>query len=111
MLGPLSIKQVDKLGSVKHVDKEYKMNDTINKFLLAGNKCILLENDKACLQHSMAYGDFQDRRTASDELLCDKAFNIAKNPKYDEYQRALASMVYKCFDKNTAGGAAENGNM
>ena len=40
MLGPLSIKQVDKLGSIKHVDKEYKMNDTINKFLLAGNKCI-----------------------------------------------------------------------
>ena len=71
----------------------------------------MLENDKACLQHSMVYGDFQDRRTASDELLCDKAFNIAKNPKYDEYQRALASMVYKCFDKNTAGGAAENGNM
>ena len=45
----------------------------------------MLENDKACLQHSMAYGDFQDRRTASDELLRDKAFNIAKNPKYDEY--------------------------
>ena len=44
----------------------------------------------------MAYGDFKDltRRTASDKVLHDKAFNIAKNPKYDEYQHRLASMVY-----------------
>ena len=49
----------------------------------------------------MAYGDFKDlaRRTDSDKGLRDKAFNIAKNPKYDEYQRGLASMVYKFFDK------------
>ena len=47
----------------------------------------------------MAYGDFKDlkRRTFSDKVLRDKAFNIAKNPKYDGYQRWLASMVYKCF--------------
>ena len=53
----------------------------------------------------MAYGDFKDlaRRTASDKVLRDKAFNIAKNPKYDEYQRGLASMVYKFFDKKSAG--------
>ena len=51
----------------------------------------------------MAYGDFKDikRRTASDKILRDKAFNIAKNPKYDGYQRGLASMVYKFFDKKT----------
>ena len=35
--------------------------------------------------------------------MCDKAFNIAKNPKYDRYQRGLASMVYKFFDKKTSG--------
>ena len=48
----------------------------------------------------MAYGDFRDltRRTAFDKILPDKAFNIAKNPKYDGYQRGLASMVYKVFD-------------
>ena len=53
----------------------------------------------------MAYGDFKDlnRRTAPDEILRDKAFNIAKNPKYDEYQRGLAYMVYKSFDKKSAG--------
>ena len=45
----------------------------------------------------MAYGDFKDleRRTASDKFLRDKAFNITKNPKYDGYQRGLASKVYK----------------
>ena len=52
----------------------------------------------------MAYGDFKDlgKRTASDKALRDKAFNIAKNPKYDGYQRRLTSMVYKCFDKKTS---------
>ena len=49
----------------------------------------------------MAYRDFKDlaRRTASDKILCDEAFNIAKNPKDDGYQRGLASMIYKLFDK------------
>ena len=53
----------------------------------------------------MAYGDFKHlaRRTASDKVLRDKAFNIAKNPKYDGYQRGLASMVYKFFDKKSLG--------
>ena len=56
----------------------------------------------------MAYGDFKDltKRTTSDKILCDKAFNIAKNPKYDGYKRSLASMVYKFFDKKSSGGAA-----
>ena len=47
----------------------------------------------------MAYGDFKDltRRTASDKILCDKVFTIAKSPKYDAYQRDLPSMVYKFF--------------
>ena len=53
----------------------------------------------------MAYGDFKDliRKTFSDNALRDKAFNIAKNPKYDGYQRGLASMVYTFFDKKSAG--------
>ena len=50
-------------------------------------------------QHDMAYGNFKDiaRRAASDKVLRDKAFNIAENPKYDGYQRGLASMVYNFF--------------
>ena len=57
------------------------------------------ELDKACFQHHMAYGDFKDlkRRTQSDKVLKDKAFAIARNSKYDGYQRGLASMVYKFF--------------
>ena len=53
----------------------------------------------------MAYGDFKDlvRRTGSDKVLRDKAFNIAKNAKYDGYQRGLASIVYKIFDKKSTG--------
>ena len=49
----------------------------------------------------MTYGDFKDfaRRTASDKVFRDKAFNVASNPNYDGYQRALASMVYKFFIK------------
>ena len=58
----------------------------------------------------MAYGDFKDltRRIASAKTLCDKIFNIARNPKYDGHQRGLASMVYKFFDKNTSGSGNKN---
>ena len=53
------------------------------------------ELDKACFQHDMAYEDFKDlkKRTAANKVLRDKAFNIAKNPKHDGYERGLASMV------------------
>ena len=53
----------------------------------------------------MAYGDFEDlkRRTFSDNIFRDKAFNIATNFKYDGYQRGLASIVYKRFDKKSKG--------
>ena len=59
----------------------------------------------------MAYGDFKDlaRRSASENVLRDKAFNIAKNPKYDGFRRGLASMVYKFFDKNSKVSRVNNG--
>ena len=71
--------------------KEFKIKKTGNTSYIYKN-----ELDKACFQHDMTNGDFKDilRRRASDKALRDKAFNIAKNPKYDEYQRGLASMVY-----------------
>ena len=61
----------------------------------------------------MAYVDFKDltRRTASDKILHDKAFNIAKNPKDDRYQRRLASIVYKIFAKKTSGSGIKNENI
>ena len=125
-------------NSVEYNSSEnYKMNDIINKFLLAGDKCMpemrlkqpgfsysacgpftikkeriqkfketgdsryiyRNELDKACFQHDTTYGDFKDlaKGTAADKVLRDKAVNIAKDPKYDGYQRGLASMVYKIF--------------
>ena len=61
--------------------------------------------DKAFFQHDMAYGKYKDleKRTQSDKVLKDKAFAIANNPKYDGYQKRLASMVYKFFDKKSKG--------
>ena len=80
-----------------------KNKEGIVKFKEAGDSRHIYQNklDNACFQHDMAYGDVKDltRRTASDKILSDKAFNIAKNLKYDGYQRRIASIVYKSFDK------------
>ena len=123
----------------------YKMNDIMNKFLLAGDKFMHLrqpqftysacgpftknkeriqkfketgdtkyiyrnELDNSCFRHDMAYKDFKDlaRRTAADKVLRDEAFNNAKDPKYDGYQRGLASMVYKFFDKKSKGSGIKS---
>ena len=61
------------------------------------------ELDKACFQHDSAYADHKDliNRNEADNVLRDKAYDIASNPKYDGYQRGLASMVYKFFDKKS----------
>ena len=71
----------------------------LKKFKEAGASRKIYQNklEKACFGHDRAYGDFKhlSRRTFADEVLCDKAFNIAKDPKYDGCQRCLASMVYK----------------
>ena len=70
-----------------------------------GNTNFIYKNevDNACFQHDMAYGKTKDlaKRTQSDKVLKDKAFKIASDPKYDGYQRGLASMVYKFFDKKS----------
>ena len=75
-----------------------KNKKRIQKFKETGDSRNIHQNelDKASFQHDMAYGHFKNltRRTASDNILCNKAFNIAKNPKCDRYQRGLALMVY-----------------
>ena len=119
---------------------KYKMNNTINKLLLAGDKFMpeihlrqpqftysacrpftkheqriqkfketgdtnyKNELDKACFAHDAVYSDSKDltKRTAADKILKNKAFDIAKDPKDDGYQRGLASMVYKFFDSKVA---------
>ena len=126
---------------------KYKMNNLINKFLLAGDKFVpeihlrqpqftysacgpftrheeriqkfketrdtnyVFKNelDKACFVHDAAYSDSKDltKRTIADKNLKNRAFDIAKDPKYDGYQRGLASMVYKFFDSKVSGSSAK----
>ena len=83
-----------------------KNKERIQKFKETGDLRYIYQNelDKACFQHDMAYGGFEDlsRRTAYDKILCDKAFDVAKNSKYGWYQRVLASVVYNFIDKKSA---------
>ena len=68
------------------------------------------ELDKACFQHDIVYRKSKDlvKRTQSDKVLRDKAFKIASDPKCDGYQRGLASMFYKFFDKKSSGSGIAN---
>ena len=63
--------------------------------------------DKACFQPDMAYRAFKSFpiRTASDNILRDKVFNVDKNPNHDRYQKGQAPIVYKFLDKKSSGGA------
>ena len=89
-----------------------KNKERIKKFMQPINTDFIYKNelDKACFQHDMAYGKSKDlvKRTQSDKVLKDKPFKIASNPKYDGYQRGLASMVYKFFDKTSKGSGIIN---
>ena len=79
--------------------------ERIKEFKRTGDTSYIYRNelDKACFQHDSAYAVHEDliNRTEADQVLRDKAYDIASNPKYDSYQRGLASMVYKFFDKKS----------
>ena len=81
--------------------------ERIKEFKRTGDTRYIYRNelDKACFQHDSAYADHKDliNRTKSDKVLRDKVYDIASNPEYDGYQRGLASMVYKFFDKKSMG--------
>ena len=89
-----------------------KNKQRIQRFMETRDTKYIYRNglDKACFQHDMAYGDFKGlkRRTQSDKVLKDKTFEIARNPKYDGYQRGLVSIVYKFFDKKSKGADIKN---
>ena len=89
--------------------------ERMQKFKEKGDSQYIYQNelDKPYFQHDMPYGDFKDltRRRTYDKILLHKAFIIAKTRKYDEYQRGLASMVYKCFEKKTSSQTTKNENI
>ena len=89
-----------------------KHKQRIQKFKETGDANYIYKNelDKACFAHHAAYSDGQDftKRTVADKILRNRAFNIAKDPKYDGYQRGLPSVVYKFFDKKSRGSGVVN---
>ena len=89
----------------KHRKRIQKFRETRNLNYIYKN-----ELDKACFDHDAAYSDIIDlaKRTFSDKILKEWAYEIAINPKYYWYQRRFASMVYQCFDKKTESGASVN---
>ena len=98
-----------------------KHEQRIPKFKETGDTNYIYKNelDKASFAHDAVYSDSKDltKGTVADKILKNKAFDIAKDPKYDGYQRGLASMVYKFFDskvaspdKKSVGSGAKRGN-
>ena len=89
-----------------------KHKQRIQKFKETGDTNYIYKNelDKACFALDTAYSDSKNftKRTAADKILRNRAFNIAKDPKYDGYQRGLASMVYKFFHKKSKGSGVVN---
>ena len=85
-----------------------KNKERIEKFMQTVNTDFIYTNelDKACFQHDMAY--CKSKLTQSDKVLRDKAFKIVSDPKYDGYQRGLASMSYKFFNKKSSGSGIAN---
>ena len=87
----------------------------IKEFKCTGDTHYIYRNelDKACFQHDSTYADHKDliNRTKSDKVLRDKAHDIASNPEYDVYQRGLASMVYKFFDKKSTGSGIASSSI
>ena len=91
-----------------------KHKKRIQKFKETGDTNYIYKNelDKSFFAHDAAYSDSKDltKRTVADKILRNRAFNIAKDPKYDVYQRGLASMVYKFLDKKSKGSGAKHDN-
>ena len=88
-----------------------KHEQRIQKFKETGDTNYIYMNElhKACFTHDAAYSDSKDptKRTVADKILKNKAFDIAKDPKYDGYQRGLASMAHKFSDKKSEGSGAK----
>ena len=83
--------------------------ERIQKFKETGDTNYVFKNEleKPCFVHDAAYSDCKDLTKRTDKNLKNRAFDIAKDPKYDGYQRGLASMVYKFFDSKVSGSGAK----
>ena len=88
----------------KHKQRIQKFKETGDTNYIYKNELdkACFELDKACFVHDATYSDSKDliKRTVADKILKNKAFDIAKDPKYDGYQRGLAFMVFNFLIKN-----------
>ena len=89
-----------------------KHRERIQKFREIGNSKHLHRNelDKICFAYDAAYPHSKDlaKKTVSDKILKDTAYENARNPKYNGCERPLASMVFKFFDKKAGTGGNSN---
>ena len=106
-MSEMHLKQPAFTYSTDHSGPFTRNKERTEKFMQTGNTEFIYRNelDKACFHHDMAYGKSKDlaKRTESDKVLRNIAFKIASDPKYDGFQRGLASMTYKFFDKKPSG--------
>ena len=90
---------------VVHLLKTKKKLRSSGKLETRLNWKLIYKNDldKACFQHDMFYGKYKDlaEKIQSGNVLREKLFEIASNPRFDGYQRGLASMVYRFLDKKS----------
>ena len=100
------------------------MNEITNKFLLTGDKFMPVLHlrklvftcstsgpfTKVCFSHDAVYDNSKDlaKRNVSDHILKERVYKIALNPKYDVYQRGLASMMYNIVDEKIGSGVNVN---
>ena len=92
-----------------------KAKERIKKIKETGDSRYIYQSElnKDCFQHDTVYANFKNlnRRISTDKVVRDKTFDIAKSLKYYEYQCRLASMVFKCYDKNFSSSGIKNENI
>ena len=102
-----------KVGTYSACGPFTKTRERLERFKKTGDVTNIYKNqlDQACFQHDLAYGNKDlASRTSADKVLRDKAFQIAQDVSKDGYQRSLASMVYKFFDKKVSGAGNNKNN-
>ena len=92
------------MDHLRNIIKEFK---NLEKQIIEN---IYTEMNQLVFAHDAEYSDSEDlpKRFISEKILEERAFEIARNCKYDGYQRALVSMVYKFLDKKTGSGISVN---
>ena len=101
---PVELHLVDpKVGTYSACGPGTKHKKRIQDYIDTGDTSHIFKNelDKACFYHDSAYSKFKDvlNRQVADRKLMEQSIHIARDESIDGYQRALAAMIYKFFEK------------